>query len=158
MRFDVPVKKGDIVIVASDGLMDNMFDEDILEVLSQLSPPPSPSPSPPPPQPPSTHSHSHIHTHAHTLTLNPQKASEVLCTRARQISETTTTTTPFMCAAIEEGIDFVGGKKDDISVLVGVVGVRNLKDLSVKDGLAGVEEQGQTQGKEGEKERLMLYH
>nr|KIR47371.1 hypothetical protein I312_03132 [Cryptococcus bacillisporus CA1280] len=159
MRFDVPVKKGDIVIVASDGLMDNMFDEDILEVLSQLSPPPSPSPSPPPPHPPSsTHTHSHIHTHAHTLTLNPQKASEALCTRARQISETTTTTTPFMCAAIEEGIDFVGGKKDDISVLVGVVGVRNLKDLSVKDGLAGVEEQGQAQGKEGEKERLMLYH
>lgn len=43
-------------------------------------------------------------------------------------------------------------------MLVGVVGVRNLKDLSVKDGLAGVEEQGQAQGKEGEKERLMLYH
>lgn len=24
MRFDVPVKKGDIVVVGSDGLMDNM--------------------------------------------------------------------------------------------------------------------------------------
>lgn len=27
-----------------------------------------------------------------------------------------------MVRAIEEGIDFVGGKKDDISVVVGVVG------------------------------------
>ncbi|OWT40277.1 hypothetical protein C362_02057 [Cryptococcus neoformans Bt1] len=161
MRFDVPVKKGDIVVVGSDGLMDNMFDEDILEVLSQLSPSPSPSPSPPPQQRPSsspqnpfpTHTHTHTY-HTHTLTLNPQKASEALCTRARQISETTTTTTPFMCAAIEEGIDFVGGKKDDITVLVGVVGVRSLKEVSVKDGLEGVEEQGQ----EEEKERLMLYH
>ncbi|AAW45190.2 hypothetical protein CNH03270 [Cryptococcus deneoformans JEC21] len=164
MRFDVPVKKGDIVVVGSDGLMDNMFDEDILEVLSQLSPSPSPSPSPPPPQPVSSSpqspspTHTHTHTDTHTLTLNPQKASEALCTRARQISETTTTTTPFMCAAIEEGIDFVGGKKDDISVLVGVVGVRSLKEVSVKDGLEGVEEQGQAQGKEGGKERLMLYH
>nr|ODO02146.1 hypothetical protein L204_00873 [Cryptococcus depauperatus CBS 7855] len=103
MRFDVPVKKGDIVVVGSDGLMDNMFDEDILETI--LSLPPS-SVSPLSPQ-------------------FPQMVSETLARRALQVSQTTTTTTPFMCAAIEEGIDFVGGKKDDISVLVGVVGDRD---------------------------------
>lgn len=62
------------------------------------------------------------------------------------MSEQTTATTPFMVRAIDEGIDFVGGKKDgqshfnwvqprsrliaallsiDISVLVGVIGDRD---------------------------------
>ena len=41
-------------------------------------------------------------------------------------------TTPFMVRAIEEGIDFVGGKKDDISVVVGVIGDRD----GEQDGLA----------------------
>lgn len=30
-----------------------------------------------------------------------------------------------MMRAIEDGIDFVGGKRDDISVLVGVIGDRD---------------------------------
>ena len=58
------------------------------------------------------------------------------------MSQQTSATTPFMMRAIEEGIDFVGGKKDgelartlfviaahhyvlDISVLVGVIGDRD---------------------------------
>jgi hypothetical protein len=38
--------------------------------------------------------------------------SEALCRKAREVSEQTSATTPFMVRAIEEGIDFVGGKKD----------------------------------------------
>ncbi|WWD22884.1 hypothetical protein CI109_107379 [Kwoniella shandongensis] len=109
MRFDVGVKKGDIVIVGSDGLMDNLFDEDILDTLAQFSSPSSSSSFPP---------------------FSPQHVSEALCRRARSVSELVTATTPFMCKAIEEGIDFVGGKKDDISVLVGVIGDRVISPSS----------------------------
>lgn len=103
-RYDIGVEKEDVVIVGSDGLMDNLFDEDILETLSEFAPPAQQSNLPP---------------------FSPQIVSEALCNRAREISETTTATTPFMMRAIEEGIDFVGGKRDDISVLVGVVGDRD---------------------------------
>jgi hypothetical protein len=82
--------------------------------------------------------------------FSPQSVSEALCQRARAVSEQTSATTPFMVRAIEEGIDFVGGKKDgespvwqwlevqsglmtDISVVVGVVGDREAGD---EDGLA----------------------
>jgi hypothetical protein len=54
-----------------------------------------------------------------------------LLDRARAISEQTTATTPFMMRAIEEGIDFVGGKKDDISVVVGVIGDRDGSTLTL---------------------------
>ncbi|WVQ76915.1 hypothetical protein IAR50_006594 [Cryptococcus sp. DSM 104548] len=128
MRFDVPVKKGDIVVVGSDGLMDNMFDEDILETLSELRPSP------------------------HQTTFSPQSAASALCSRARQISQQTSTTTPFMCAAIEEGIDFVGGKKDDISVVVGVVG-----DRETGEG-GGVEMDGQEGEENGKREGGLALH
>lgn len=36
-----------------------------------------------------------------------------------------------MMRAIEEGIDFVGGKKDDISVVVGVIGDRDGSALTL---------------------------
>ncbi|WVQ85132.1 hypothetical protein IAT38_007297 [Cryptococcus sp. DSM 104549] len=112
MRYDVGVKKGDVVVLGSDGLMDNLFDEDILDTLSQFQPSSSSASSSSNPLGPAS------------LPFSPQRASDALCRRARAISELVTATTPFMCAAIEEGMDFVGGKKDDISVLVGVVGDR----------------------------------
>ncbi|OCF71388.1 hypothetical protein I204_08015 [Kwoniella mangroviensis CBS 8886] len=110
-RYDVSVKKGDVVILGSDGLMDNLFDEDILEIVLQYTL------SSKHDQPPTTSTTSFP-------PFSPQQISEALCRRARSVSELVTATTPFMCKAIEEGIDFVGGKKDDISVLVGVIGDR----------------------------------
>lgn len=37
-----------------------------------------------------------------------------------------------MLRAAAEGIDFVGGKKDDISVIVGVIGATDGTDLRLK--------------------------
>ncbi|KAK8844567.1 hypothetical protein IAR55_006414 [Kwoniella newhampshirensis] len=129
MRFDVGVKKGDIVIVGSDGLMDNLFDEDILDTLAQYASP------------------SHIPPNAFP-SFSPQHVSEALCRRARSVSELVTATTPFMCKAIEEGIDFVGGKKDDISVLVGVIGDRKVVS-STSNGLEIHEDQNGVRGRRG---------
>lgn len=123
-RFDVGVGRGDVVVVGSDGLMDNLvsssasssvenmaekvkFDEDILDTLAQFAPP-SPSST-------STLSFPKPKSHLSPSVLppfSPQKVSEALCQKAREISETLNATTPFMVRAIEEGIDFVGGKRD----------------------------------------------
>ncbi|OCF34947.1 hypothetical protein I317_06285 [Kwoniella heveanensis CBS 569] len=129
MRYDIGVKKGDVVVLGSDGLMDNLFDEDILEIVAQFTSPKSsssvsttrsPSPASSYPTPPATPPSSQ----RKYPPFNPQHISDALCRKARSVSELVTATTPFMCKAIEEGIDFVGGKKDDISVLVGVIGDR----------------------------------
>ena len=91
-RFNIKVRKDDIVILSSDGLVDNLFDEDILEEVL-------------------THSYS------------PQALSQALCSRAKAVSEDQrAVTSPFQQRANEEGIHFVGGKHDDISVLVAVIG------------------------------------
>ncbi|ORX34915.1 phosphatase 2C-like domain-containing protein [Kockovaella imperatae] len=125
-RYDIPVRKGDVVVVGSDGLMDNLFDEDILDTLAQFASPVSgPEPGP---------SSSRPTTPGGLPPFSPQKVSEALCKRARAVSEETSATSPFMVKAIEEGIDFVGGKKDDISVLVGVIGNRD--ESGAKSGLA----------------------
>ncbi|KAJ9107288.1 hypothetical protein QFC21_000735 [Naganishia friedmannii] len=90
--FEVRVEEGDIVVMCSDGLSDNLFDEDILDIIASHPSPPQPS----------------------TL-------ADALCKAAQEASEETGSASPFMCRAIEEGLDFMGGKKDDISVLVAVV-------------------------------------
>lgn len=79
------------------------FDEDILDIIASHTPPDSPA--------------------------SPQMLSEALCEAAQDASEETGSASPFMCRAIEEGLDFMGGKKDDISVLVAVV--------TDRDGLEG---------------------
>lgn len=114
MSFRIPVESEDIVILGSDGLIDNLvrislfhqselmreYDEDILDVLETFATPTPPS------TPPSTS----------LPKFDPQSVSEALCAKARQISEQTGAVSPFMERATEEGIDFVGGKKDGQSL------------------------------------------
>jgi len=116
--FTVKVERDDIVVMSSDGLVDNLFDEDILDVLAGFAPPSSTSPSPAPNPEDTSRSSSPA---ASLPPFSPQKVSEALVHAAHTASEETGTASPFMCRAIEEGIDFMGGKRDDISVLVAVV-------------------------------------
>ena len=81
------------------------YDEDILDVLETFATPTPPST----PSPSSTN----------LPKFDPQSVSEALCAKARQISEQTGAVSPFMERAIEEGIDFVGGKKDGQSFSLG---------------------------------------
>ncbi|KAI0338170.1 hypothetical protein BDW22DRAFT_1363302 [Trametopsis cervina] len=144
--FCVPVQADDIVILASDGLSDNLWEEDILDEVGrfrkgfmeartntgQENAVPSPS------------------TTKGILGRGALAAmlSEALCSRARRVSERRPSTTgarrrgrgdvtgkvdagerklgeeddiPFGRRAREEGRWFAGGKLDDISVLVAVV-------------------------------------
>ena len=72
-RFDVQVQKDDIVILSSDGLGDNLFEEDILEEVLRFAYP-SYSPSEP-------------NKSTKRAPFSPQAVSEALCTRAKSVCE-----------------------------------------------------------------------
>jgi serine/threonine protein phosphatase PrpC len=106
--FAVKVKKGDIIIMGSDGLYDNLFDKDILNLVRK-------------------------HVSAHTIpgtaqrpprvrNLQPQILSDILANAAKDVSESNRRVdTPFQRRAMTEGLYVEGGKADDISVVVAVV-------------------------------------
>ncbi|KAH0580280.1 hypothetical protein H2248_001794 [Termitomyces sp. 'cryptogamus'] len=107
--FSVPVLPDDILILASDGLSDNLWDEDVLDEVARFRRTWS--------QP-----DSHLRRSAMAGML-----SEALCSRARSVSERKgkppedENETPFARRAREVGKQFTGGKRDDISVLVAIV-------------------------------------
>lgn len=106
--FNIKIKKGDIIIMGSDGLYDNLFDKTILSLVRD-------------------------HVHAHTIpgnaqrpprvrNLQPQILSDILANAAKEVSESKRNVdTPFQRRAMEEGLLMEGGKPDDISVIVAVV-------------------------------------
>ncbi|GAA5945056.1 hypothetical protein JCM3775_004273 [Rhodotorula graminis] len=131
-KFTVKVQRDDIVILASDGLVDNVFSDDLLEEVLRFvgsshatSSSSSSAPLPPPP-PSSSSSLSSSSTPAPRYTLrrfSPQAVSEALCFRAKSVYEDQrAVASPFQQRAMDEGIHFAGGKPDDVSCLVGVVG------------------------------------
>ncbi|CDS12243.1 hypothetical protein LRAMOSA04438 [Lichtheimia ramosa] len=107
-EFDIKVEKNDIVILATDGLFDNLYDREILAIVR-------------------------AHVNAYTLpgdgtrpprllNFNPQKLSDALAARARAVSEDRRNLdSPFQSRAINEGLLYQGGKSDDISVVVALV-------------------------------------
>ncbi|SCZ90390.1 BZ3500_MvSof-1268-A1-R1_Chr1-3g01958 [Microbotryum saponariae] len=118
-RFNIKVQKDDIVILSSDGLMDNLYDEDILEeVLRFVALTPAPTASS------SGSALPGVTGPRYTLNrFSPQAVSEALSLRAKSVYEDPrAVSSPFQQRAVEEGIHFVGGKRDDITTLIGVVG------------------------------------
>ncbi|RIB15940.1 phosphatase 2C-like domain-containing protein [Gigaspora rosea] len=95
--FTVKIQCGDIVVMGSDGIFDNLFDEDILDEVVPFCCP------------------------KRGLQVEPQIISDALVWRAKTVSEDLHTTSPFQSKALSEGLYYQGGKKDDISCLVGVV-------------------------------------
>ncbi|RPD58265.1 hypothetical protein L227DRAFT_505421 [Lentinus tigrinus ALCF2SS1-6] len=134
--FTIPVQEDDILILASDGLSDNLWDADILDEVvrfrrSFMGSPASQEDASPAPS-----------TIFRRSTLAGM-LSEALCSRAKRVSETrgsrksqaqgqtekksaagngtAETDVPFARRAREQGKLFEGGKPDDISVLVAVI-------------------------------------
>ncbi|KAK2459850.1 hypothetical protein APHAL10511_008171 [Amanita phalloides] len=118
--FTLPVRADDILILASDGLSDNLWDEDVLDEVVRfrrnfLADSDSSSPL----------------TAAERMMRRRTLAgmlSEALCSRARRVSERRQAEfleledeVPFARRAREAGKDFRGGKNDDISVIVAVI-------------------------------------
>ncbi|PIL32677.1 hypothetical protein GSI_05381 [Ganoderma sinense ZZ0214-1] len=145
--FTVPVQQDDILILASDGLSDNLWDKDILDEVVRFR---RSFMGPPPAKPPSGESETEAATApaaAPSTTFRRSTLagmlSEALCSRAKRVSETrgsskaaekksvltsaeggpaqTEFEVPFAKRAKEQGKLFHGGKPDDISVLVAVI-------------------------------------
>ncbi|SAM01089.1 hypothetical protein [Absidia glauca] len=116
-QFTIKVEEGDILILASDGLFDNLYDDEILEEIQscieqeqskQLAVAPSESSDSPSSISPSN--------------LPVQAISDALAFRAKVVSEDPDNpTSPFQVRAMHEGLYYQGGKADDISVLVAVI-------------------------------------
>ncbi|PVG02460.1 hypothetical protein CPB86DRAFT_751110 [Serendipita vermifera] len=125
----IPVVEHDVIILSTDGMTDNLWDEDVIEQLSRLAAPITSAPQPDLGHPVGTGGTPSLSSTLRTALL-PTTLSYSLCTRARSVSENSPSTwsggvespdTPFSRRAKEEGIDFVGGKPDDITVVVAVV-------------------------------------
>ncbi|KAI9469199.1 phosphatase 2C-like domain-containing protein [Coemansia mojavensis] len=94
--FRLKVQKGDVVVVGSDGVFDNLFDEDILEEVGRHLPP--------------------------AMRATGEPLPDAIARRARLVSEDTRyAESPFQMRAMQEGLYYQGGKRDDITVVVAVV-------------------------------------
>lgn len=106
--FNIKVQKGDVIVVGSDGLFDNLFDKEILAIVN-----------------------AHVNActipasgqrPARLLNFQPQKLADALANRAKTVSEDRRNIdSPFQSRAIHEGFYYQGGKADDISVIVAVI-------------------------------------
>ncbi|KAJ2083612.1 hypothetical protein H4R24_000670 [Coemansia sp. RSA 988] len=163
--FRLKIQKGDIIIVGSDGVFDNLFDEDILEevchhlpsamradrepelkysndslwyesqhsdkltALSRANDVVAPAlassnnvvAASPPPSP-----HEEIEPSAAfslpQFHIDPVAISRAIAYRAKQVSQDSVyAESPFQMRAMQEGLYYQGGKRDDITVIVAVV-------------------------------------
>lgn len=132
----LPILEHDVIILSTDGMSDNLWDDEVIEQLSKFAPTspqshlPQGSPSSTPSSTPSHAAGTQSISSKLRTALLPTTLSHSLCSRARTVSESSPSATssgvpsadtPFSRRAREEGIDFVGGKPDDITVVVAVV-------------------------------------
>jgi len=93
MRFEMEVAHGDIVVVGSDGLWDNVFAEEAAAIVSRCRGSGAP----------------------------PDEAAATLARYARMRAADAKHHSPFSYAAVAAGYVYVGGKMDDIAVIVAYV-------------------------------------
>lgn len=108
MRFELTVRAGDIVITGSDGLWDNVFAEEASTIVSRCR----------------------------AQGDGPEAAAHTLCRYARMRATDPKYHSPFSYSAIQAGYVFLGGKLDDITVLVSYVS-------DAKEATAAAEEEEQ---------------
>lgn len=104
-ELSTPVREGDVVIAATDGVLDNLFDRELQACVSE-----------------------HLHV---LMGDDAGAAQQSISLLAKSIAERAAAiglrkgdagiSTPFMQAAAEEGYDFRGGKLDDVALVCGVV-------------------------------------
>ncbi|CDY72337.1 BnaAnng40740D, partial [Brassica napus] len=92
--YHVNLEEGDVVITASDGLFDNLYEKEIVSIVCRLL----------------------------EQGLEPQRIAELVAAKAQEVGRSETERTPFGDAAKEEGHDgYRGGKLDAVTVIVSLV-------------------------------------
>ena len=97
--FSVPVAPGDVIIAGTDGLFDNLYNNEITAVV----------------------------VHAMRAGLGSQVTAQKIAALARQRAQDKDRQTPFSTAAQDAGFRYYGGKLDDITVVVSYVASSNDK-------------------------------
>ena len=88
-KVRVPVKSGDVVVLATDGLFDNMPEQQVLDVLAECGP-----------------------------GAAVEELARRLAHRAQELSLDNETDSPFAVLAKDNDICWGGGRPDDITVIV----------------------------------------
>ncbi|ORZ33032.1 phosphatase 2C-like domain-containing protein, partial [Catenaria anguillulae PL171] len=91
--FALHAHHGDILVMASDGVWDNVFEEDVLRIVRE-----------------------HV-----GRTCQPTSHCRGDCANGQGAGEDTRGASPFQSRALREGLYYQGGKTDDIAVVVAVV-------------------------------------
>ncbi|CAM8912270.1 unnamed protein product [Rhodiola kirilowii] len=91
--FTIPVAPGDVIVAGTDGLFDNLYNNEVTAVV----------------------------VHAVRSGLEPQAAAQKIAALARQRALDKNRQTPFSTAAQEAGFRYYGGKLDDITVVVSYI-------------------------------------
>jgi protein phosphatase PTC7 len=89
----VTLEPGDVILQASDGVFDNVFSDRIFEMLRKV----------------------------YRNKLSTQDAAEQLATLASTLGADSTYKSPFAIAATARGHKYLGGKQDDVTVLISVI-------------------------------------
>jgi len=117
------LRAGDVCILASDGVFDNLFDEELIAVVSKATPPP-------------------IHAGSDAVVQDwVVAAADSVVHAARLAADRITTPTPFSRAAKLYGKPYQGGKLDDITVVVAVAveGPAHVRDFGPPGGVTSGE-------------------
>ncbi|KAJ4964995.1 hypothetical protein NE237_016844 [Protea cynaroides] len=91
--FTITVAPGDVVIAGTDGLFDNLYNNEVTAVV----------------------------VHAVRAGLEPRATAQKIAALARQRAQDKNRQTPFSTAAQEAGFRYYGGKLDDITVVVSYI-------------------------------------
>ncbi|GMH17510.1 hypothetical protein Nepgr_019351 [Nepenthes gracilis] len=91
--FTIPVAPGDVIIAGTDGLFDNLYNNEVTAVV----------------------------VHAMRAGLGPRVTAQRIAELARQRAQDAHRQTPFSIAAQDAGFHYYGGKLDDITVVVSYI-------------------------------------
>nr|DAD21732.1 TPA_asm: hypothetical protein HUJ06_023195 [Nelumbo nucifera] len=91
--FTIPVAPGDVIIAGTDGLFDNLYNNEVTAVV----------------------------VHAARAGFEPQVTAQKIAALARQRAQDKNRQTPFSTAAQDAGFRYYGGKLDDITVVVSYI-------------------------------------
>ncbi|KAA8531834.1 hypothetical protein F0562_006449 [Nyssa sinensis] len=91
--FTIPVAYGDVIVAGTDGLFDNLYNNEVTAVVA----------------------------HAVRSGLSPQVTAQKIAALARQRAQDRNRQTPFSTAAQDAGFRYYGGKLDDITVVVSYI-------------------------------------
>ncbi|XP_028550277.1 probable protein phosphatase 2C 62 isoform X2 [Dendrobium catenatum] len=96
--YKVGLDEEDVIVTATDGLFDNLYEKEIADIVSQSL----------------------------QANLKPAVIAQILALRAQEVGRSATSRSPFADAANAAGYPtFTGGKLDDVTVIVSIVGKSN---------------------------------